>query len=143
MNTLTYQKDDLIIETFPIGSFACNCSLIYDRTSNEALVIDPGNDWPALKQMIDKRGLKVQKLLHTHAHFDHIGQSDECKKHTGAGLYLHKDDLFLYQALEQQGMFFGMRLAPPGQVDGYLQDDEQFGLSGQSLKNFQIGRAHV
>ena len=70
----------LKIETFPVGTFACNCSIIYSPATKEALVIDPGNDVNEVMSRISALGLKVKALLHTHAHFDHIGTVSAGKK---------------------------------------------------------------
>ena len=130
------RKGDWVIETFPIGSYACNCSLIYSVTSGLAIIIDPGNDFMTLSKIIAQKNLKVVKLLHTHAHFDHIGESSRCKAHTGAELFLHRDDLFLYNSLRQQGLFFGENVASPEYpIDHYLEQDMSFDL-GEHLKDF-------
>ena len=118
----------LKIETFPVGTFACNCSIIYSPATKEALVIDPGNDVNEVMSRISALGLKVKALLHTHAHFDHIGQSQQVKNVTGAPVLLHRDDEFLYQALSQQGLFFGESVMQPPPCDGWISDDEEFGI---------------
>lgn len=111
-----------------MGSFACNCTLIYDQNSKETIIIDPGNDASALLEIIKARSLKVKKLLHTHAHFDHIGESHLIKKQTGAEIYLHEDDYLLYKSLPQQGMFFGLSLTTPPGPDHSIEDQQQFGF---------------
>ena len=130
------RKGDWVIETFPIGTYACNCSLIYSVKGRQAIVIDPGDDFLTLSKIISDRKLRVGKLLHTHAHFDHIGQSCRCKDDTGAELFLHRDDLFLYRDLEKQGLFFGASVASPHySIDHYLEHDMSFDL-GEDLKSF-------
>ena len=125
------RKGDWVVETFPIGSYACNCSLIYSVKSRQAIIVDPGNDFLTLSKIIADRELQVVKLLHTHAHFDHIGQSCLCKADTGAELFLHRDDLFLYQGLREQGLFFGESLLPPEYpIDHYLEHEMSFEPGG-------------
>jgi len=128
-------RSDLIIETFPIGTLGCNCSLIYSNITKEALVIDPGNDLNTFLKKISERALKVKKLIHTHAHFDHIGRSHEIQKITGCSLELHKSDLDLYQSLEYQGMMFGMEVGKPGKVDHFFEDEEPIGIESEGLQN--------
>ena len=130
------KRGDWIVETFPVGTYACNCSLIYSARSGQAIIIDPGNDFLTLGKIIAERNLQVVKLLHTHAHFDHIGQSCHCKAETGAELFLHRDDLFLYQGLVEQGVFFGEEITSPDYpIDHYLEHEMSFDL-GTDLKNF-------
>jgi len=130
------EKDGLILETFPIGTLGCNCSLIYSKKTKETLIIDPGNDAPTLLSMIKERDLKPKKLLHTHAHFDHIGQSGEIKKACNCSMHLHQDDMFLYEALDQQAAFFHQPVGVKESIDSYLQDEEEFGLEDQGLQKF-------
>jgi hydroxyacylglutathione hydrolase len=124
------------IETFSMGSFGCNCSLIYSLKTKEALVIDPGNDYDAFMKVIKDRDLILKKILHTHAHFDHIGQSGSISLATQAPLYLHKGDMFLYQALKEQGMFFGHEVGEIIPLDNFLEDEQTFGLEDPGLKDF-------
>ena len=126
-----YENEEFRIESFPIGSFACNCSIIYSKTSREAIIIDPGNDRLKLSSIIKEKNLNVKKLIHTHAHFDHIGQSQSIARETGAPLYLHQGDLFLYESLGQQGLFFGAKTDKAERpIDHYIENDEPFSLSG-------------
>ena len=125
-----HEHNNLKVETFPIGSFACNCSLIYSTKSIECIIVDPGNDKESLSKIIQEKGLKVTRLIHTHAHFDHIGHSASISKLTNAPLYLHKGDLFLYESLKEQGLFFGVEtdhLNHP--IDFYIEDEQNFNLS--------------
>ena len=104
----------LVVETFAVGSLGCNCSLVYERDSRRAIVIDPGDDPEALLQAVGERGLKVTQLLHTHAHFDHIGGSDAVKRRLGTPILLHRDDEELYRRLQEQGLLFGIRVPAAG-----------------------------
>ncbi len=133
---MTRKRNQLIIESFPVGSFQCNCSVIYSDETKEAIIIDPGNDDPKVENFINELGLKVKKLLHTHAHFDHIGQAAKIQSLTGATIHLHRGDQFLYDELEQQGSFFRQKIPPPVQINSYLDDQEEFGLDDLELKNF-------
>ena len=124
--------ESLVIDTFPTGSFACNCSIIYDKETKEALIIDPGNDKAAIQKKVADLDIKVGLLLHTHAHFDHIGESKTIKDLYDCPMALHKGDHELYLALKQQGMFFGHDLSDPGEVDIWLEDEQEFTLKAKS-----------
>ncbi len=119
-----------------MGSYQCNCSILYSEKTREAIIIDPGNDHDFILKKIKDLNIKVKKLLHTHAHFDHIGRSTEVAIATGATLHLHKGDQFLYDALPQQGMFFRQVVGTPKAIDSYLVDGEEFGFEDPEFKNF-------
>lgn len=124
----------LKLASFPIGNLACNCSVIYSSQTREAIAIDPGNDADAFLKKIKTLDVQVKYLLHTHAHFDHIGHSDIVRTKIGAPLHLHKDDLFLYRALREQGLFFGQQVGEPGEVDHYIEDEEEYKIQVQNLE---------
>jgi hydroxyacylglutathione hydrolase len=128
--------NQLKCETFPMGSFACNCSLIYDETSREAIIIDPGNDLNSIINKVKERQLDVKYLLHTHAHFDHIGCSKCLKDELGAEILLHKSDEQLYKTLNQQTSIFNLPPSEVGIVDTYLEDEMEFSLENTNLNNF-------
>ena len=121
------------VETFAIGSLSCNCSLIYDADTREAVVVDPGDDATALLREVATRDLRVSSLLHTHAHFDHIGGSDQVKRTLGVPMLLHREDRELYQHLREQGLLFGVPVAPPGEIDTWLEEGYEVALGERKL----------
>jgi glyoxylase-like metal-dependent hydrolase (beta-lactamase superfamily II) len=114
----------MLLESFPVGPLQCNCSIIGCKETGEAAVIDPGGDAQKIIDFCDKNKLKIKYLLHTHAHFDHIMGSRALKEATGAKILLHKEDKFLYDALEKQCSLFGFKADTPLDIDHYLNDDE-------------------
>lgn len=134
MNTL--KKNTLNLVSFPVGSYACNCSILYSEKTREALIIDPGNDHDLILKKIKELNINVLKLLHTHAHFDHIGRSTEVSNATGATMHLHKGDQFLYDMLPQQGLFFGQRVGTPKPLDAYLEEGETFSFLDSEINTF-------
>lgn len=112
-----------IIETFTVGPLQCNCSIIACPETKEAIIVDPGGDAPEIKRRVKAAGLKVKYLVHTHAHFDHIGATAELKRDLGAKILLHPEDKFLYDNIQMQGQMFGMALDPTVPVDEQLTDE--------------------
>lgn len=123
-----FKSSHCIIETFPIGALQCNTTCVYDPSSKEAIIIDPGFDNPKLIEYVTSKKLIVKKLLHSHAHFDHIGGSWELKKLWGTKNYLHPGDLYLYDNLAMQGRMFGFSTTNPGPLekDEYIEDNQEF-----------------
>lgn len=113
----------LNIETFPVGLLQCNCSIVSCPDTQEAIIIDPGGDAPAILKRVREQKLKVRYLLHTHAHFDHVGATAELKQELGAEILLHPGDDFLYKNVPMQGQLFGMSLQPTVAVDRDFEDE--------------------
>ena len=129
----TEKSDPIVVENFTLGSLDCNCSLIYEKNSRRAIVIDPGDDAEALVSLIRDRDLVVTKLVHTHAHFDHIGASAKIKNDLSAPILLHRDDETLYSHLREQGLLFGISVAPPGKIDCLIEEGYEITLGLRRL----------
>lgn len=127
----------LVVETFQVGNLQVNCSLIFCEKSRDAIIIDPGDDTEQITQLISQKKLNVKKIIHTHAHFDHIGCSGDVKKLTGATLALHKDDLTLYQSLPDQGAMFGIKVSDNlTPIDHLFDSNDSFSLENSPLSDF-------
>jgi hydroxyacylglutathione hydrolase len=122
------------IEVFPVGPLQCNCSLLSDPSSGEGVLIDPGGDPEKLLSAVERSRVRVVALLHTHAHFDHIGGTDDMRKATGAAVRLHPADLPLWQNAVAQAAIFGLRLDAPPPVDEPLVDGETVSFGSAHLR---------
>ncbi len=117
----------MIHEILPVGLLACNCSILGDEKSGEAVVIDSGDDVERVQEILTKHNLKAKYLIATHAHIDHVGGLEQLKRATGAAVLMHEGDLPLYQNLETQAEWLGV--VPPGIVDV-----DQFLKEGDTLR---------
>jgi hydroxyacylglutathione hydrolase len=104
----------MIHEILPVGPLQCNCSVIGDETSREAMVIDPGDDVEDVLALIRKHRLQVKQIVITHAHIDHVGGAMKLRAATGAPILLNQNDLALLRILDVQAAWVGM--ASPGKV---------------------------
>jgi len=103
----------LVRRSFPVGLFGCNCTIIACPDTSEALVVDPGDEAPRILEALARDGLKAVKLVHTHAHFDHLMATGEVAAATGAGILLHRGDRWLWDHAVLQTEMFGV-----GRADG-------------------------
>jgi len=126
-------ESGLEILSFPVGRLQCNCSLIWNPKSQEAILVDPGDQAALIKEKIQQRGLKLNAIVHTHAHFDHIGASEELHEFSGANLYLHEGDRTLWDNLEMQGQLFGMQLNPMKSGFLPLENEQEFLLGSNKM----------
>jgi hydroxyacylglutathione hydrolase len=98
----------LVRQTFPVGALGCNCTIVSCPETREALVIDPGDEAPAILEALARDGLRAVKIVHTHAHFDHVMATGDVSKSTGADILLHRDDRWLYDNAVMQAELFGL-----------------------------------
>lgn len=115
----------VIVETFPVGPLACNCTILADESSGEAIVVDGGDGVEEVVRRLSAGNLRVRYLVHTHAHIDHIGDLGTLRQRAGGEGLLHPADLPLYRALAIQATWIGMS-EPPRVVDldGDLRDGD-------------------
>jgi len=92
----------MIHEVLPVGMLACNCSVIGDEVTREAIVIDPGDDVSSIVDILGRHLLKVKMIVITHGHIDHIGGAHKLRALTGAPVYMHEADSVLSNNLEVQ-----------------------------------------
>ncbi|HET6329670.1 MAG TPA: MBL fold metallo-hydrolase [Holophagaceae bacterium] len=102
----------LKLESFPVGPLGCNCSLLWDPETGRGLVVDPGGDGAKIRRRVETLGFKVMALLHTHAHFDHVGATKELQDRWQCPAHLHEGDDFLIENLDTQTGAFGMPPIP-------------------------------
>ena len=82
----------MTVTSLPVGSIGTNCYLIYDETTKDAAVIDPGDNAKPVAARIKELGLNVRAILLTHGHFDHCGDVKRIRKLTGAQVFVHPAD---------------------------------------------------
>jgi hydroxyacylglutathione hydrolase len=104
----------MLHEILPVGPLQCNCSIIGDEASHEAMVIDPGDNIDAILAILQRHQLKLKQIVITHAHIDHVGGAMKLKRATGAPILLNQNDSALLKMLDMQAAWIGV--APPGNV---------------------------
>jgi glyoxylase-like metal-dependent hydrolase (beta-lactamase superfamily II) len=126
----------MIHEILPVGPLQCNCSVIGDETSREAMVIDPGDDIEDVAAIISKHNLKVKQIVITHAHIDHVGGAMKLRARTGAPILLNQNDYALLKMIDVQATWVGMESPGEVKIDAELVHGENLSageLSGSVL----------
>ncbi len=123
-----------LVRTIPVGMLLCNCSILVDEQTRDAVVIDPGDEPERILKELETLKARPLALLHTHAHFDHIGGTRAVAETTGAAIRLHPADLPLYERLPDQAAYFGLQADPPRPVDAPLVDGEDIRFGRFSLR---------
>jgi hydroxyacylglutathione hydrolase len=123
----------MILETFPVGLIGCNCTILGDEQTGEAIVIDPGDDPEEILRRLDKLKLKVKQIVCTHTHIDHVGAIYELQEKAEAPAAIHKADLFLLDKLDEQARFSGWPAPKRGVIDSFLQDGDAVTCRGVEM----------
>jgi glyoxylase-like metal-dependent hydrolase (beta-lactamase superfamily II) len=106
----------MILESFPVGPLQCNCTILGDEVTHDALVVDPGDNIPEILSRLQKLGLTLRQIVVTHAHIDHVGGAAQLRKATGAPVLMNQKDLALLGMMEMQAGWLGVptpEVAPP------------------------------
>ncbi len=115
---------ELIHITLPVGMLQCNCTIIGDPLTREALVIDPGDEITRIMDLLGRHKLTVKAIVSTHAHIDHVGGLSKLHRFTGAPVLMHQEDLPLYQAMEMQAAFLGVAAPEITSIDNLLKEGD-------------------
>ena len=107
----------MIHKIFPVGPLACNCSVVGDEKTHEAMVIDPGDEIEKVLAILQQYNLTVKQIVITHAHIDHIGGAAKLKRLTGAPILLNSNDQMLLKMLDVQASWLGMRPPEDAAID--------------------------
>lgn len=113
-------------DIIPVTDFKQNCTLIWDKKSLDAVIVDPGGEVAKLIAEITKRSLNLQYILLTHGHFEHVGGCAELAAHFSVPIYgPQKEDAFLINELVIQSQMFGVAQCSDFTPDRYLQEGDE------------------
>jgi hydroxyacylglutathione hydrolase len=113
-----------IHEILPVGMLQCNCHIVGDPKTLDALVIDPGDDAERILEVIHRHKLHVSAILITHTHIDHVGGLRRIQEATGAPVRMHADDLELYRMLDAQAAWIGWKPPETVEVNEFLSEGD-------------------
>jgi glyoxylase-like metal-dependent hydrolase (beta-lactamase superfamily II) len=124
----------MIHEILPVGMLQCNCSILGDENSREAIVIDPGDDIPRIQQLVARHGLTVKQIVITHAHIDHIAGARKLQQLTGAPILYNQNDLPLVKMMDMQAGWLGVPTPDVAAPDESLEDGQTVSIAGLAGK---------
>lgn len=121
----------MILSASAAPPFMTNGFVLGCPRTKEGVIVDPGDAVDEQIAAARHHGLRVTRILLTHAHLDHVSGVAAAKRAFDVPVYLHRDDAFLYDAAEAQGLMFGLRVEPLPPVDRFYEigapEDPGFG----------------
>ena len=120
----------LLRETFPVGPLRCNCTLLANLESHEAIVVDPGDEIADILARLARHHLTLKQIIVTHAHIDHIGGAAQLKHVTSAPVLFHQADLPILDMLELQAGWLGLPTPEKVGLDQSANDGLSTGIPG-------------
>src|SRR5277367_4243675 len=115
---------ELIHAIIPVGILQCNCSILGDPATGDAIVIDPGDEIDRILEILRRHKLKVRAIVSTHTHIDHVGGLDALHRATGAPVMIHAADLPLYKQLDTQAEWLGVPTPTIMQIKDFVKDGD-------------------
>jgi glyoxylase-like metal-dependent hydrolase (beta-lactamase superfamily II) len=128
----------MILETRAVPPFFKNGYVVGCEETRQAVVIDPGDEVDELLTALERHQLEARYILLTHAHLDHVTGVARARRALDVPIWLHKEDLFLYDGVVQQGAMFGLKVEPQPKID-------RFYSAGQKLEfgNYEVDVHHT
>ncbi|MFZ0523534.1 MAG: MBL fold metallo-hydrolase [Candidatus Acidiferrales bacterium] len=116
--------ENLIHEILAVGMLQCNCSILGDPATREAIVVDPGDETDRILEILKSHNLNVRAIVSTHTHIDHVGGLALLHKVTNAPVLIHEADIELYRHLDMQAQFLGMRTPESTRIEDFVKEGD-------------------
>ena len=124
----------MIIEKITVSPLLENCYIIGDEITKEGIVIDPGDEAERILRKVAALGLRIDKVVNTHAHVDHVCAVQAVKEALGAKFYLHPAESMHLPRLLESAAMFGISNARIPEVDVALKDGDVIRFGSYELK---------
>ena len=119
----------------PVTPFEQNCSLIWCDSTGRAALVDPSGDVETLLEAVQQAGVRLDKLLLTHAHLDHVGGARQLALDLGLPIHGPEEgDAFWLDALPEQARMFGFPPSEAFRPDHWLHDGDNVELGDLRLR---------
>jgi hydroxyacylglutathione hydrolase len=127
-------SEKLIHEIIPVGMLQCNCSILGDPETRDAIVVDPGDEVERILEILRAHGLNVRAIVSTHTHIDHVGGLAKLHAATKAPVLIHEADLELYRHLDMQAQFLGMRTPESMRIEDFVKEGDSVRWGGYAAR---------
>lgn len=118
----------LQVEKIVVGSLFSNCYIVWDQESSKGVIIDPGDDQNKILTNIKKNSIKIEKIMITHGHFDHIGAVSALKKELNVDFLANKGDLFFIDEGKDAAKRWGINIDQPPKPDKFIEEGDEISV---------------
>jgi len=123
-------SDGLIHEVVPVGLLQCNCSILGDPATRDAVVVDPGDEVDRILKIIARHQLNIRAIVSTHTHIDHVGGLAALHRATQAPVLIHDADLGLYRNLDVQAQWLGVPTPETLRIRDFVKEGDVLAWEG-------------
>lgn len=127
-------NSDILLKTLVVGPLQVNSFLVGDLRTSEVILVDPGDEPDRIIDIIKDDGLRVESIVCTHGHFDHVGAIPELKEHTSSPVVLRKDEMEIYTSARDMAAVWGYKLDPMPVPDTFVSEGDEIRAGGLLFK---------
>lgn len=124
----------MILEELVVGPLQVNCFIVADELSQEALIIDPGEEGERILARLTARSLHLKTIINTHGHFDHVGANQYLIEKCGAELLIHSADASLLPKAKEHGLKYGLTVKPSPAPSRLLTGNEKLTFGSLTIQ---------
>lgn len=122
-------------KVIPVTAFEQNCTLLWCERTLEGAVVDPGGDLDVIVEEAAASGVKLVKILLTHAHIDHAGGTAELAEKLGIPIEgPQREDDFWIKMLPEQSRMFRFPAARDFTPDRWLEQGDRVSFGEEALE---------
>lgn len=123
----------MIIKALAVGPMMSNCFILGCEKTRNAVVIDPGDDTDRILLSLAESKLRVEHIINTHGHFDHVGGNKRIKDATGADILIHPQDAQMLGVTASSAASIGMNTENSPPADRMIEDGDVISVGDIAL----------
>jgi len=124
----------MILEQLLVGNMAVFAYIIGCEDTKDTAVVDPDGGVDEVLRFTEKKNLNITKIINTHGHIDHVNGNADMVERTGAKIYLHKDDVKIFDSFENKMFLAAVGGKPSPQPDVLLDDGDVINIGKVAVK---------